>query len=78
MSVERGRGLSNLVSNLRGEAEEKLFEASPLPPRRVEIVNHTLTLSSGRGPPSESRSCAYPRVGRVGKAFAKHVSMSLS
>ena len=30
MRVERGRGVSYLVSNLRGEAEEKLFEASPL------------------------------------------------
>ena len=29
MRVERGRGVSYLVSNLRGEAEEKLFEASP-------------------------------------------------
>ena len=77
MRVERGRGVSYLVSNLRGEAEEKLFEASPLPPRRVEIVNHTLTLSSGRGPPSESRSCAYPRVGRVGKDFWPVLAMLL-
>ena len=57
----RERERIDLVSNLRGEVEERMLRDLAAPPMNGEIVSHTLTLSN---PIMVSH---YPRDGWVGK-----------
>ena len=51
----------DLVSNLRGEVEERMLRDLATPPMTGEIVSHTLTLSN------RVMVSHYPRDGWVGK-----------
>ena len=53
----------DLVSNLRGEVEERMLRDLTTPPMNGEIVSHTLTLSN------RVMVSHYPRDGWVGKVF---------
>ena len=53
----------DLVSNLRGEVEERMLRDLTTPPMNGEIVSHTLTLSN------RVMVSHYPRDGWVGKVL---------
>ena len=57
----RERERIDLVSNLRGEVEERMLRDLATPPMTGEIVSHTLTLSN------RVMVSHYPRDGWVGK-----------